>query len=273
MIFFMYRKFERVSLRLLVWILLFSSFFAVCVTLVQLYTDYKSSRSTLESHLEQMANISSPPIATSVWNYNSEVMKDILEGLLTQKEIALVQVMDKENNVILQLGSSAGLRDVVQKVPLYYKESPTETVLVGHFVISATLTGIYKQLVSKAIVILISQLIKTLLMSICILFIIDFIIIKNLNKLSDWASQVKYDDFNKPLELSKRRKSEHDALDRVVEAINLMQSRFSKTISDKYRVEMELREENEQLKKELIESSSQLDACLEKLSKSKDQDS
>ncbi|WP_108650109.1 sensor histidine kinase [Dongshaea marina] len=108
-------------------------------------------------------------------------------------------------------------------------------------------------------------------MSLCILLLIDWMVIRYLKKLSDWAFRVRLDDFCLPLDINRSHKGRRDALDILVMGIQKMQSRLSQTMEEKNRAEMEVREWNKKLEKLVEERTKELNDSLKSLKKTQKQ--
>ena len=95
---------HSLSFRLLSYILACSTLFAVLITLVQLFWDYRQDRNMVESSLNQIEASFLQPIASSLWNLDEEQIQVQLEGIMNLPSMQFVEVKEAmgENQVRLQ---------------------------------------------------------------------------------------------------------------------------------------------------------------------------
>ena len=163
---------HSLSFRLLSYILACSTLFAVLITLVQLFWDYRQDRNMVESSLNQIEASFLQPIASSLWNLDEEQIQVQLEGIMNLPSMQFVEVKEAmgENQVRLQsMGKELPSYDISREFDLVYQG---ETV--GKLFVASSLEMIYHRLIEKSVIILISQTIKTLLVSFFILLIIYY---------------------------------------------------------------------------------------------------
>jgi len=245
-----FRKGEKLSIRLLFWILLLSSIFTLIATTIQIYLDYRESRQTLEISLQQVEETALPAVAVAMWNLDKEVMESILDGLLTQPDILYLEVVDTYNHPIIQLGDIEVKNSLERLYPIMYTNDAAQQIKIGQLKVVATLAEIYRKLMDKVVVILLTQGVKTFLMSICILVLVERLVIRHLNSLAKWAYSVELENPNELLILPRGKSGEGDVIDSVTRAINTMQLNLIQALLD--------REKAERLTKSIVENTSSL---------------
>ncbi len=237
-------------MRLLFWILLLSSIFTVMATMIQIYTDYRESRQALEISLEKVQETVLPSISVAMWKLDKEVMESILNGLLTQRDTIYVEIIDTYANPIIQMGETSS-NDYFERIyPIMFTDKFEQQIEIGKLKIIVTLSEIYRQLMDKVLVILMTQGVKTFIMSICIVILIDLLVIRHLNHLADWAFKVELFDQDQLLTLNRKQLAKGDVLDRVVSGINTMQFNLIKALAK--------REQAERLINSIVENSPSL---------------
>jgi len=237
-------------MRLLFWILLLSSIFTIIATIIQIYTDYRDSRQSLEVSLEQIQETVLPSVAVAMWKLDKEVMESILNGLLTQRDTIYVEVVDTYDNPVIQLGVINTENSFERLYPIMFFNDGVQAITIGELKVVVTLSEIYRQLTDKVLVILMTQAVKTFIMSVCILIIIDLLVIRHLHRIEEWAYQVEIDKPDQLLSLTRKHMQKNDVLDRVVNAINTMQSNLVKALTK--------RKQAERLVNSIIENSPSL---------------
>ena len=214
---------ERLSRRLLFWILLISSAFTLLITSTQLFLDYKQDINHLDQTLNQIEKTMLPSIGIAAWNYDTDLLRTILTGIHTQDNIKAVQVLNKDNSVLMQVGENNVINQVERRYPirLANQDSGSQEE-IGTLVVVASLQHIYSNLMDKALTLLITQGIKTFFMSICILILVERLIIQHLTDMGHWASRTGLNNLDRPLTLHRKHKKYDDILDHLTQAINEM---------------------------------------------------
>jgi PAS domain S-box-containing protein len=216
---------ERLSRRLLFWIILISSAFTLVTTATQLFMDYKKDIEHLNGTLTEVEKTILPSVGIATWNYDKTLLNTILTGIDAQDNIDAVMVLNKDGSVLMKIGNDHIESRVEKSYPIivtsqsdYADDQPQE---IGILVVVASLEHIYSQLIDKAFTLLITQGIKTFFMSICILILVERLIITHLNELGRWASNISLDNLDRPLILH-RKSSEKDILSHLTDTINNM---------------------------------------------------
>jgi signal transduction histidine kinase len=94
---------------------------------------------------------------------------------------------------------------------------------VGKLIVQATLDRVYNEIFYTIIVILIAQSIKTILISVLILYIIYYFIIRHLNQIADYTKNINLYS-NQQLILDK--KYQNDEIDNITFTINSMKNKL-----------------------------------------------
>ena len=238
---------ERLSRRLLFWIILISSAFTLVATATQLFMDYKKDINHLNDTLTEVETTILPSVGIATWNYDKTLLNTILTGIDAQDNIDAVMVLNKDGSELMKVGNDNVASRVEKSYPImitsqndYADDSPQE---IGTLVVVASLEYIYSQLIDKAFTLLITQGIKTFFMSICILILVERLIITHLNELGRWASNISLYNLDKPLILH-RKSSEKDILNHLTDTINNM--RVGILVALKKREEAEAAEKTSQ---------------------------
>ena len=176
---------HSLSFRLLSYILACSTLLAVIITMLQLFWDYRQDRSMVESSLNQIEASFLQPIASSLWNLDEEQIQVQLEGIMNLPAMQFVEVKEAmgDKQVRLQsMGQELPSYDISREFDLVYQG---ETV--GKLFVASSLEMIYHRLIEKSVLILVSQTIKTLLVSFFILLIIYYMVIRHINRIASYT--------------------------------------------------------------------------------------
>ena len=253
---------HSLSFRLLSYILACSTLFAVLITLLQLFWDYRQDRNMVESSLNQIEASFLQPIASSLWNLDEEQIQVQLEGIMNLPSMQFVEVKEAmgENQVRLQsMGKELPSYDISREFDLIYQG---ETV--GKLFVASSLEMIYHRLIEKSVLILISQTIKTLLVSFFILLIIYYKVIRHLNRIASYTENFSLGHLEQELQLEGRdaNTKKPDELDLLANSVNLMRMSLANEFASRQLMTEKLQQERD-FSTTLINSSTLVICCLD----------
>jgi len=261
---------KSLSTRLLSYILLCSTALAIVITLIQLIFDFKQDVEKIEDSIQQIESSFLQPMAASLWNLDEEQIQIQIEGIMNLSDMQYVlihEVLDNTEVPLVEQGELKDKFDISRKFDLTYQGEN-----VGTLFVAASLDKVYNRLIEKSLLILVSQTIKTMVVSICILFIIYYIVIRHVNRIALYTRNIKLSSHNEDLVLEgrrhKRSKSggnleELDELDELVYLLNKMQRRIVAELTDK-EIAIEALQQERDFSATIINSSSTVICCLDK---------
>ncbi|MGX7654002.1 ATP-binding protein [Shewanella putrefaciens] len=203
-------------------IILFSSLITLVTTAYQLVNDYQGDIHRIDRVFSNIEKANLDVLAASVWVIDERLINTQLNGLIQLPDINYISVRDDSGQ-----SWSSGTRQSEQSLdrffPLVYK-SPTENINVGMLEVQVDMDAIFQRLYDKAILILLSNGIKTFLVAGFILFLVWYNITKHLDKLSHYCKQINLDVEYEPLQFDRKEKT--DEFKQVADAINNMQNQL-----------------------------------------------
>ena len=242
-LFLKYRR-ERLSFRLLTWVIVSSSFFAFFVSLFQLYSDYKRDMDFLHENISIVKEGYLKILTANAYNINTQQLDMQLHGILELPDIKYAEVVEEtsEGSVILaKHGSPIKNRKLSRSIRLEYASAPPSAVQFATLHLQLSLEGVYARLWSRAWIILVTNLAKTLLASTAIFFLFQYIITRHLVRISDFSSRLNVGNLNTPLALTRKYKGPYkDELEKLVDAINGMQENLRLDIRAREEAAVEL---------------------------------
>jgi PAS domain S-box-containing protein len=247
------------SVRMLSYILLCSTVLALLITIFQLAWDYRKDVSEIEANISQIKVSFLQPIAASLWNLDEEQVQVQIEGImnLPNMQYVLIKEMLGEGQVpLLARGEAQQHYDIEHEFELNYQGE-----VVGRLFVAASLEQVYRRLWEKAMVILISQTLKTLLVSICILFIIYHLIIKHISTIVDYTRRLDLDNLGAPLKLDRKTRKHSDELEELVNTFNQMREKIQQEFDAKLKATEQLAQERD-FSATIINASNAVIACL-----------
>ncbi len=249
-----YRQ-NRLSRRVLLYVVLCSTFFTMLTTGFQLYMEYTRYRSEVYESIRFIKESYLKPLADNAFKLNREQASNLLGGILKLHGIVYTEIIEVEKDgkklIWLSQGDMNAEADMAEQFPLIYQQNGYKlTDFSALLKVFATMESAYRRLQEQALIILISNAVKTFVASLCILFIIQFTVTRHLISIADYTKKL---DLNRTdqtvLRLDKAKFSKTDELDSVVAAINEMRFRINTHTAEQKWAQEKLRESEENLRK------------------------
>ena len=211
-----------IGLRLLAGVLLFSSAITLLLTCLQLYLDYRRDVGTIERRMSEIEGSYLRSLGEGLWNLDERQLELQVDGILHLPAIRFVEVReatDRADPMVVTAGSHQAGAAVHREFPIFHTVHGAEQRL-GVLSIEATLDEVYRELLDRAIVILVSQGAKTFVVSFFILFIVHRLITRHLAAIARFLSGYDLRHSPPPLRLHRNLPQRADELDQLVEAFN-----------------------------------------------------
>lgn len=208
------------------WILVFSSLVTLVATVTQLSIEYKRDVAGIQGVLEQIRASYAHTLASSLWVTSQIDIQLQLDGILRLPDMQYLEVSSPDR-IEAKAGEMHDSHILRQETPLYF-EYLGKQVYVGKLVAVASLEGAYQRLKDKILVILISQTIKTFLVSLFILFLFHLLVGRHLNKIAQHTEVLQLGSAEQPLKLERREQdpSRADELGKLEATLNNMNLRL-----------------------------------------------
>ena len=254
---------HSLSVRLLSYILICSFALAIIITLLQLLFDYQNDLTKIDTSIEEVESSFVEPLATSLWNFDKEQIETQSKSIMTLPYMQYVKVYEVVGNTEVAISHQGVIQDkydISKKFDLIHEKQ-----VVGTLFVAVSLEQVYDKLMAKSLMMLIEQTIKIMIVSICILFIIYYMVIRHINKIALYTRNIKLSSHNKNLVLDGRKRrtsSTSDELDELVYLLNKMQKRIVAELTDKEIAINELQQERD-FSATIINSSSTIICCLD----------
>jgi signal transduction histidine kinase len=219
-----------IGVRLLGWILLVSSLITLALTLFQLFLDYRRDVELIEGRLAEIERGYLDSIALGLWNVDGEQLRLQLEGLLRLPDMQALEIREDggvaNRPLAVSVGTFKGHAAIRREFPVVHRERG-EARRIGILTVEATLEGVYERLIDKALVILVSQGVKTFLVSLFILYIVYRLVTRHLETIVRFLDRYEIrEEPVPPLVLARRPPPGGDELERVVTALNAVHRRL-----------------------------------------------
>ncbi|WP_415713532.1 ATP-binding protein [Maridesulfovibrio sp.] len=246
--FFRIRKGQVLPYKLLVYILICSSFFTVLGTSLQLYMEYRSDVSDIKKGFGQIEHSYVNTIAASLWDINIDHVKIQLEGALKLPGMRYLEVVEMSFgsvDPVAFIGEVPKGKNVIEKSFPLIHIIDGKSVEVGQLRAVADLDNVFNRLKMRVFVVLLTQAVKTFLVALFILMIIHYMITRHLQTMAEYVQEIDISNLDRKLVLNRRkRRSKPDEIDRVAEAFNDMRLNLIRDIAERKKAEEALRQSN-----------------------------
>ncbi len=206
--------------RMLIWILAISAVMAVMATSVQLFADYRRDVSDLEHAMRYIEENQLPGLADAAWNFNAAGLRVQLDGIGHSPWVAGATVRYGPNqSAELTTGViDLDAREVIE-FPLR-RNVGTNAVVVGRISIAPNLRDLYGRTINRIAVVLSTQAVKSLVISISILFLTSGMITRHLTQMAEFAKSFEPSKDFTPFTLRRDPRTPHDELTVLADGLN-----------------------------------------------------
>jgi PAS domain S-box-containing protein len=225
---------HSIGARLLIGILLFSTFVTFVLAGIQLYTDYQRDVAAIQSRLDLIGKSYLDSLAESLWTLDETQLRLQLMGILQQADIRAAEVRDTGISIkplVVQVGETPEPPVVTRDYPLTHTVQGQDRV-IGTLRVEATLANAYRRLTETAARVFATQATEIFLVALFIIFFFNYLVTRHLSAI---AAQVgSYRIYDSPLELClKRRRPRHDdEMQRVTTAFNSLSQNLHAAFRD-----------------------------------------
>ncbi|ASJ97978.1 sensor histidine kinase [Shewanella marisflavi] len=220
-------------------IILFSSLITLLTTGFQLINDYRSDVNRITRQFDSIEKVNLDVLAASIWVIDERLINTQIDGLIQLPDITYIEIND-DSGQHWQAGTATPENTIEKRFQLIYA-SGNENIDVGTLLVQADLKVVYEKLLDRAIIILLSNAIKTFIVAGFILFLVWFLVTRHLLKLSDYSQNINLDGKFEPLVFVKNS-HKNDEFWLVAKAINEMQQQLRRSFDDIKASKQELQE-------------------------------
>ncbi|CAN7446858.1 EAL domain-containing protein [Acidovorax sp. LjRoot129] len=211
-------------------VVLFSSAVTAVITAVELYLDYRGDIRGIHERVESIRKVYLPTLVESVWVVEPVQIQNQLNGLMNLGDIEYVGIVS-DGKTQWSAGTQSSKRQIEIFFPLIRGNSG-ESVSLGELQVVASVDNVVSRLWDRFMLILVSNAIKTFLVTAFVLLIFQAFVGQHLEHIADYLRQFsKNVSSERPLQL---RRSEGgrwrpDALDHVANAVNQMREEIMRS--------------------------------------------
>lgn len=217
-----------IARRIMVAVILFSSVVTAVITGAELYLDYRTDLHGIDTRIESIRKVYLPTLTESVWVAEPTQIQNLLNGLLNLGDIEFIGIV-ADGKTQWSAGARRSTQQMEKTIPLN-RVHRGQTVNIGELHVVASVDNVINRLWSKLIVMLVSNAIKTFLVTAFVLLIFQAMVGQHLEHISSYLRQFASNvgggtdlQLNRPAVGHWRP----DALDHVTSAINTMRHEIS----------------------------------------------
>ncbi|MFT5729389.1 MAG: PAS domain S-box-containing protein [Desulforhopalus sp.] len=233
------------------YILLFSSFFTILASALQLYQSYQEDIGLIGARMDLIQQRYLDSLSTSVWEVDKEQIEIQLKGILSLSDIQFVNLQERTQELSFTMGTTNTEKTITRKFPLEYSLDEIEPIFLGDLIVVATLANAYQRTLNKLFLILATQAVKTFCVSFGILYIIYYLITRHLTAIAHYSRSLNLNNLETPLLLNRKPQGNghQDELGQVVHSLNEMRRGLKNEIAEREKIGVKLLGQEEQFRK------------------------
>ncbi|MDH5518367.1 MAG: ATP-binding protein [Gammaproteobacteria bacterium] len=222
---------SRTSVRLVLYIIFFSSLVTVFTTVTQLYFEYKDNVAVLNHNVENVKVGYQQGLTNALWLDDKQQLVAILRGINALPDINYVEV--RTGSDIYASSGQKMKEDVIQNSFHLLYVYDGQLLTIGEAMVEANLSGIYHDLLKQLWVLLASNAVKTFLVAIFMFFIFDKLVFRKLNLIFEFARSHDVKNLDSRVDLGISSRSEApDEIELTAIALNKMQEHLSSSFEE-----------------------------------------
>ena len=219
---------NRLAIKMIVALTLFSSVVTLGLTALQLHREYQQDVADLDRRIVELKEGFGGGLTTSLWLQDELLMRRQMEGMYRLPDIVFVEIRTESGNVVA-FGEQPSGQVLAHRTRLHYVHEG-EPQKVGILTIAASVDGPIDQLWNRVWIVLASNAAKTLIVSIFFFFLVHWLITRHLSRIAAHLGSFSTEVEPKDLALAKRPGAE-DELSTVMHAVNRMQAKLWESLN------------------------------------------
>ena len=219
----MYPLNSPVAKKLVWWFIAISTIVALFSTGIQLYLDFRGEVENTRLYLSSLKETYLPSIAENTWIMDDNQINTLLKGITNRDDIVYAAV-STDKQVQWSSGDKTALDRFQAQLPIYYLNR-NSIERIGTLTVIANLEKLYKQLIRRALIVLLSNTVKTFIVAALALAVVQYLITRHLQAMSAHVSRITFNEPHPPLKLDRKEDHQTDELTAVANALSSMQKR------------------------------------------------
>jgi len=222
---------QKISTKLILYVILFSSMITAIVTLVQLYYQYVEEKTILDTNIKNINTGYRESITNAVWLDDKVQLDSILDGVVALPDIEYIEVR-VNNEIYSSRGRIVESNALSSSFPLLYRHN-NKMLVIGETIVVADLTAIYRRVINHAWTILGLNAIKTTIVALFMYFIFNKLVVSRLESISNFLRRYDIHDINDGSKLEPLVDDKYsDEISEIATALNTMHSQLSLSVKE-----------------------------------------
>ena len=222
---------NKISNKLIVYIILFSSLITLILTLVQLYFEYRDDVVILNDNITNIKTGYKRGITNSIWLDDKQQLVAIIKGINALPNIDYVEVR-VDSEIYASSGKKLNRNIISQSFPLQY-EYNKKILTIGQTTVVGNLSGIYRKLVKHAWVLLGSNAIKTFLVATFMYFLFNRLVFSRLNKIHHFVQDHDFINLENRININAlNNNNKPDEISEIANALNDKQEDLKSSLNE-----------------------------------------
>ena len=223
---------RRLVKQLIISVVMFSTFITILTSAYQLYGNYARDIKTINNHLQEIQDVHLSNLSALLWAADLHELKHHLQGLYSLSDMQYLEITE-DGKILTRLGKQIS-KDVITRVyPIYYLYKNRQ-LRIGTLHAQATLKNVHRRIVAQILDILISNGIKTFLVTGFILYLFHYLVTRHLYTMATFAQQLNINslDHELTLERNPKKHKDPDEIDILTQAFSTMQLNLRNSINE-----------------------------------------
>jgi len=238
-------KSNRLAKKLMLAVILSSTLITILTTSFQLYGIYSRDISAIDARLKEIETVHVGSVSSVLWNSDYEQLALRVESMINLPDMLYIEVREQGESRI-KAGTHHNDQVVQRNFKLnYFYRGENRTI--GEMIVQFDLSSVYNRLWDQLVDILVSNSIKTFLISFIILWIFSQLVTRHIRELSDHAMKLTTNNLKDKFSFSHKnvQSGKVDELDILSDAFNEMKRNMHESIMEveQSRLEMIEREQ------------------------------
>lgn len=204
-------------------LVIISSLITLTSTLIQLYSDYHTEVSSVETRFQELKDVHVESLTINLWEFNEHQLNIRLEGLVKLPDISFIRVTSATSNQVWQAGKEVTGDKINRFIPLQYSGPDDDTrFMLGQLYVESSSERIYQQLLQTLLSTLIANGIKTFIVSGLILWVFQLSVNRRILRILNYLDHFRPNQPLKTLQLDHVPfiTSEHDEISVLALSVN-----------------------------------------------------
>lgn len=211
---------QSINSRLTIRIVMFSSFVTIFITAFQLYSDYVVAKESIQVSQKYIFTSYKDALETSLWVLNSDLIESQINGIISIPDISYVRI-ESSSGENWELGVKQEEHILQQSLSLKHAYIDQKYITIGKLIVQSDLWLIYNNLIDKALLILLSNGLKTFIVAGFIIYLVNSLVTQPLNEMRKYLKEFQFQQNNPPM-IIKRTAANDDEIDFMIATVNRM---------------------------------------------------